>query len=316
MTVHDWRAALRRLEGAYSDNTIRTYRSDVQAYEAWCLEQGIDLFPASSEMIADFITARAPFDAASTLRRRLYGIRKIHRLLRLPSLVDDEDVAIALRRALRQKRSRVKQALGLKRDLLERLMAATDNDLLGLRDRALLALGYATLCRRAELVAIRVEDFGRVDEDGSVSVLIRRSKADPFGYGRIAWVPPDAMRHVRAWLDTSGIEQGYVLRSIFGGRIVDEAVAPYSVSRRLKRLAEKAGLDAQTVRNLSGHSMRVGAAQDMAEEGFDLLALMTAGGWKTAQVVARYVEEARVRRVGERRSKQDHHSSETELQQT
>ena len=102
MTVHDWRAALRRLEGAYSDNTIRTYRSDVQAYEAWCLEQGVDLFPASSEMIADFITARAPFDAASTLRRRLYGIRKIHRLLKLPSLVDDEDVAIALRRALRQ----------------------------------------------------------------------------------------------------------------------------------------------------------------------------------------------------------------------
>ena len=66
MTVHDWRAALRRLEGAYSDNTIRTYRSDVQAYEAWCVGQGIDLFPASSEMIANFISARAPFDAAST----------------------------------------------------------------------------------------------------------------------------------------------------------------------------------------------------------------------------------------------------------
>ena len=43
--------------------------------------------------------------AACTLRRRLYGVRKIHRLLRLPSLVDDEEVTIALRRALRQKRS-------------------------------------------------------------------------------------------------------------------------------------------------------------------------------------------------------------------
>ena len=75
----------------------------MQAYEAWCLEQGVDLFPASSGIIADFIPARASLDAASTLRRRLYGIRKIHRLLRLPSLVDDEDVAIALRRALRQK---------------------------------------------------------------------------------------------------------------------------------------------------------------------------------------------------------------------
>lgn len=181
MTSHDWRAALARLDGAYSDNTIRTYRADGQVYEAWCLERGLDLFPASPEMLANFIAARAPRDAASTLRRRLYGIRKIHRLLKLPSLVDDEEVTIALRRALRQKRSRVKQALGLKRELLKRLMATCGTNLLGLRDRALLALGYATLCRRAELVAIRVEDFGKVDSEGSVSVLIRRSKSDPFG---------------------------------------------------------------------------------------------------------------------------------------
>jgi len=301
MNAHDWRSALLRLDGAYADNTIRTYRTDVQAYETWAKGEQLEPFPASAEMIAAFIAARTPHDAASTLRRRIYGLRKIHRLLKLPSLVDDEEVTIALRKALRQKRSRMKQALGLKRDLLERLMAATGDDLLGLRDRALLALGYATLCRRAELVAIRVEDFGKVDEDGSVSVLIRRSKADPFGYGRVAWVSPHAMEHVRSWLAASGIDEGFVLRTVFGEKIIDEAIAPYSVSRRLKRLAEKAGLDASTIAGLSGHSLRVGAAQDMAEEGFDLLALMTAGGWKTAHVVARYVEEARVRRVGERR---------------
>ena len=102
MTVHDWRAALARLEGAFADATIRSYRTDIQAYEAWCREQGIDLFPATPEMLVEFIAARAPLDAASTLRRRLYGIRKIHRLLKMPSLVDDEEVTIALRRALRQ----------------------------------------------------------------------------------------------------------------------------------------------------------------------------------------------------------------------
>jgi len=302
-SVHDWRAALARLDGAYSDNTIRTYRADVAAYDAWCEVMGIEPFPASPEMIADFIAFRAPRDAASTLRRRLYGIRKIHRLLKMPSLVDDEDVAIALRRALRQKRSRVKQALGLKRELLERLMDVCGDDLLGLRDRALLSLGYATLCRRGELVAIRVEDFGRSDPDGSVSVLIRRSKADPFGFGRIAWVPPHAMSHVQAWRAAAGIESSYVLRTVFGEEVIDEAIAPYSVSRRIKRLAQKAGMDPETVSRLSGHSLRVGAAQDMAEDGFDLLALMTAGGWKTAHVVARYVEEARVKSVGERRNR-------------
>ena len=84
MTAHDWRAALLRLEGAYSDNTIRTYRTDVQAYETWALREGVEPFPASAGMIATFITARARPDAASTLRRRIYGLRKIHRLLKMP----------------------------------------------------------------------------------------------------------------------------------------------------------------------------------------------------------------------------------------
>ncbi len=138
-----------------------------------------------------------------------------------------------------------------------------------------------------------------------MSVLIRRSKADPFGFGRMAWLPPDAMDHVSAWMEAAGIENGFVLRTVFGDKIINEAIAPYSISRRLKRLAENAGLDAETISRLSGHSLRVGAAQDMAEDGFDLLALMTAGGWKAAHVVARYVEEARVRKVGERRQREE-----------
>lgn len=301
MTGHDWRTALERLEGAFADSTIRNYRADGATYEAWCDAHSLTPFPASPDMLVAFIAARSPHDAASTLRRRLYGIRKIHRLLKLASPVDDEDVTIALRKALRQRESRSRQALGVRRDLLERLMRATGADLLGLRDRALLSLGYATLCRRSELVAIRVEDFRTPDADGSVAVLIRRSKSDPLGFGRVAWVPAETMSHVRAWMDAAGISDSFVLRSVLGERIVDEAMAPYSVSRRLKRLAAKAGLEPAIVEAVSGHSLRVGAAQDMVEDGFDLIALMTAGGWKTAHVVARYVEEARVKRVSARR---------------
>ena len=81
-----------------------------------------------------------------------------------------------------------------------------------------------------------------------------------------------------------------VLRGVFQRR--------QRLTRRLKRLAEFAGLDATTIGSLSGHSMRVGAAQDLAADGYDLIALMTLGGWKTPHVVARYVEKARIRRVG------------------
>ncbi len=60
-------------------------------------------------------------------------------------------------------------------------------------------------------------------------------------------------------------------------------------------------MDASIVMELSGHSMRIGAAQDMMVAGFDALAIMQAGGWKSANVVLRYVENAATRELHERR---------------
>jgi integrase/recombinase XerD len=87
----------------------------------------------------------------STLRRRLAGIRKLHRLMRLPNPVEDEEVLLAMRRALRTKPRRQKQAYGLTKDLRDKLIAARPETLLDLRNRAIIAVGYDTLCRRSEL---------------------------------------------------------------------------------------------------------------------------------------------------------------------
>jgi hypothetical protein len=54
-------------------------------------------------------------------------------------------------------------------------------------------------------------------------------------------------------------------------------------------------LDSKVAKQLSGHSMRIGATQDMLVVGFDALAIMQAGGWKSANVVLRYVENAATR---------------------
>ncbi len=74
-----------------------------------------------------------------------------------------------------------------------------------------------------------------------------------------------------------------------------------SIRRLVKRAAARAGLDDGIAAEISGHSMRVGAAQDMMVTGFDMLAIMQAGGWKTPSVVARYVEHASMRGLHERR---------------
>ncbi len=62
-----------------------------------------------------------------------------------------------------------------------------------------------------------------------------------------------------------------------------------------------AGLDHRVTAEISDHSMRVGAAQDMMVAGFDMLAIMHAGGWTTPPVVSRYVENASTRSLHERR---------------
>jgi integrase/recombinase XerD len=179
----DWRSAIERLNGAYSENTLRGYRGDFARFEDWCLGAKRRALPASPETVAAFVAHDAIKSSSSTLRRRLAGIRKVHRLLRLGNPVEDEEVLIAMRRALRTKPRRQKQAQGLTRNVRDKLLAACPKSLLGLRNHALIAVGYDTLCRRAELVSLCLEDLAPL-ENGAMSILVRRAKNDPFGDGR------------------------------------------------------------------------------------------------------------------------------------
>lgn len=299
--VLNWRAVMDGLVGAYADNTLRGYRADIARLESWRRSRGEPLLPASPDTVAAFIADDARVSSSATLRRRLASIRKLHRLLRLPNPVDDEVVSIALRRALRAKRRRPKQALDLNADLRRQLIDACPADSLhGLRDRALIAVGYDSLCRRSELVGLLIEDL-RPLPDGGARILVGRAKTDPFGDGRWAHLSPPTMEHLRAWLAAAAITDGPLLRPVVAGRVgiagkVGAApMNPVAVNRTLKTAARRAGLSEDIAAGLSGHSMRIGAAQDLMRAGRDLLHIMTAGGWTSPTVVGGYVREAEVR---------------------
>ena len=287
----NWRAALDHLEGAYAHNTLRSYRSDFTIFEAWCIAKGREALPATPETLVAFIAHDALDHASATLTRRLCGIRKVHRLLRLPCPVEDEEVTIALRRALRSKRRRPQQALGLTSPIRDALIAVCGGNLIGLRDRAMFALGYDTLCRRSELVNLLAEDVVAL-ADGTARVLVRRSKNDPFGDGRWAQMSVAGFRHVRTWVEAARIVEGPLLRSVHGGVVQPGFLQATTVNRRLKLAARRAGRSETERRDLSGHSMRVGAAQDLMAAGRSLIQIMTAGGWTSVDVVGRYVREA------------------------
>ena len=106
-----------------------------------------------------------------------------------------------------------------------------------------------------------------------------------------------SMALVREWLEQSGVGEGRVFRSLSRG-VVGEGLEAGQVSRIFKRMSRKAGLPAELVEHISGHSTRVGAAQDMVAGGISMAAIQHAGRWKTAAMVTRYGERLLARRSG------------------
>jgi integrase/recombinase XerD len=111
----DWRAEFKRLEGAYAPATIKSYLTDVRFFVDWCDGNGLNALPAEVETVCSFLEAEAADLCPSSVRRRLYAIRKVHRLLRLPDPTWDEAIAICLRRVRRSKLNRPRQAKGMNR---------------------------------------------------------------------------------------------------------------------------------------------------------------------------------------------------------
>ena len=282
--------------GTRSDNTERAARADLAIYWAWCAERGVAALPASAEVVAEFIDAMAQVRAAATVRRYVSSITAAHRTLGLERTMKSEPVQRALKRMHRRKGRRQEQARGLTWPLRKRLLDAAGNALIDARNRALLAVGYDTLLRRGELVALQVSDI--VEEvDGAATVLVRRSKTDPEGEGAMAYVARDSMTLVHEWLEQSGISQGRVFRSLSRG-VVGEGLEAGQVSRIFKRMAREADLPAEVVERISGHSVRVGAAQDMVAEGIGMASILHAGRWKSTAMVHRYGERLLARRSG------------------
>jgi integrase len=277
------------LHDGYADATKRAYQADWKVFEIWCLESGHTTLPSTPEIVADFLDAQAEQFKPATLTRRKAAISSIHKDMGQQDPTKNRLVTVALKRAYRKQGRRQRQARPLNRDVVDQMLTLDRKGIIAVRDAALLSTAYDTGCRRSELVSIQAEDIDRMD-DGSATVLIRKAKTDQEGNGQVRYLAPDTVSKIDQWLDRSKIESGPLFRSIFNGKVKESQLPPRDVSRRFKAMAAAALIDASIASTYSGHSTRVGMAQDMAAAGIDLIAIMQAGGWKTPTTVSRYVE--------------------------
>jgi integrase/recombinase XerD len=279
-----------RLEGAYAASTIAGYRHDFLDFAAWARRRRLSALPAQPETVATYIDAKIETLTPASVRHRLVAIGKLHALAGMPSPTKSETVVLAMRRARRSKPARPNQALGITAERRDELMMVCTDDLSGLRDKVMLAVGFDSLCRRSELVALRVEDFS-LEPNGCYTVLVRRAKNDQFGEGRIARLSRTTSELVQTWLDRTAAVSGPLIRPVYGRTGCSRYLDPSFVGATLKRLSAKAGYPENEVKAVSGHSLRVGAAQTLTVMGYGLLPIMAAGGWRSSAIVARYVEK-------------------------
>ena len=98
---------------------------------------------------------------------------------------------------------------------------------------------------------------------------------------------------VKRWIAAAGFADGPLFRSVRKGGNIGGALDAGDVARIFKRLADQAGIAAD---GISGHSTRIGAAQDLTAAGFGLPEVMVAGGWRSPEMVGRYTEHLAARR--------------------
>lgn len=277
----------------HSSATRRAYRGDWEVFTVWCEERGIEPLPALPEAVATFLSSQAKAGLkASTLARRAAAIRYAHAIAGHEPPTNAEVVKATMRGIRRSLGTAKTQKAPATSDRVLDMVGHVPEGLKGLRDRALLLLGFAGAFRRSELVALTVADLEEVAE--GLRVHVRKSKTDQEGSGQVIPIVRGSkacpVEAVASWLEAAGIEEGPVFRSVTkGGKVSEKALTPHSVGLIVKHYAQRAGYNGS---DFGGHSLRAGFATSAVVNGASLFRVMDVTRHKSTDTLRGYVRRA------------------------
>ena len=273
--------------------TRRAYRSDFGLFRSWCEMRHVSALPATPQTVAAFLAAETNRGSKpSTIGRRLAAIRYAHKLASHEPPTNSEVVKATLRGIRRTANNTPARKTPATADRIVAMVNKTGSDPKGLRDRALLLLGFAGALRRSELVALNVEDLQFCE--GGLRVTIRKSKTDQEGVGATIGIvsgsiacPVDA---VRTWIETGCMVEGPLFRPVTRkGKISKRRLSSRAVSELVKIYARRAGLNAA---KFSGHSLRAGFLTSAAARGASIFKMMDVSRHKSVDTLRGYVRDA------------------------
>ncbi|MGV8935477.1 MAG: site-specific integrase [Allorhizobium sp.] len=275
------------MDAASSANTRRAYASDWAHFSAWCRRQGFALLPPSPQVVGLYITACASGDSGlvkkansvSTIERRLSSLSWNYTQRGLSLDRRDRHIATVMA-GIRNTHARppVQKEAVLPQDIIAMLETLDRGSLRGLRDRAMLLIGFAGGLRRSEIVGL---DVGRdQSEDGCGWIEVLELGLLVTLRGKTGWREVEIGRGssdatcpvvaIQTWLNFAKIPKGPIFRRVTGrGKAVGaERLNAQEVAKLVKRTALAAGVrgdlsEAERSGKFAGHSLRAGLASSV-----------------------------------------------------
>ena len=298
-------------------STWRAYEADWRRFASWCAAAALQPLPATPRTLALFLAAEASPSAArpdglapATLRRRLAAIRLMHLGAGHLSPHAAPEVGEVLRGIANARADAASRGAGegtarggrggrkrpvLESDLRGMVDAFDPGTRVGLRDRALLLVGFAAALRRSELVALDVTDLEWRAEGLLITVV--RSKGDQAGAGQVVAVPAQPgsahcpVAALERWLRAAGIRAGALFRRFYRGDVPSpHRLSAQSVALVVKRGARAIGRDPD---ELGAHSLRHGFLTQAARNGADIFRMAAQSRHRDVRTVMGYVQDER-----------------------
>ena len=291
---------LNNLKTSKANNTLRAYRSDFKDFATFCVKHNFRSMPTDPKIVSLYLTHLSKTSKISTLRRRLVSIGVVHKLK--GHYLDTKHPAI-IENLMGIKRIKGSKQIGKKPILISHLKQIINvineqdiEEIVKLRNKTLILIGFGGGFRRTELISIDYEDLEFVNE--GVKIKLKRSKTDQFGEGMIKGLPYFSnetycpVMSLKNWLKISKIKTGPIFkRFVKGSVLTSNRLTDQSVVLIIKDCLKLAGIENN---NFSGHSLRSGFATVAAESGADERSIMAMTGHKTTQMVRRYIREANI----------------------
>ena len=273
---------------ARANNTVRAYASDMRVFGNWCRARGFEPLRVSPSLVSGFLADQVSSVSVATISRRVAAIAHFCKAAKLESPINDSvrELLKGIRRTQGTAPTHAKTPLTV--DLIRTMVSSVDlSTLAGLRDRALILIGFAAALRRSELAALNIEDLEYV-RDGLL-IHIRHSKTDQESAAQTIAVVPGSVGFcpivsLREWIEAALISADAVFVRIHDrgklSRLSDHAIAVI-----VKRRALAAGINPEAV---SGHSLRSGFVTSASLAGANLLKVAQVTRHTNLRSVQRY----------------------------